>query len=86
MPWAVRRYVNRTLDRSQIYQGQIGDVTLHLWRGAYSIHDVRLVKVTGNVPVPLYSAKRVDFLEFFAVHATMYSPGPMLATAGSICG
>src|SRR5690242_6358402 len=61
MPWAVRWYVNRTLDQSPIYQGKIGDVDIHLWRGAYSIHDVRLVKMTGNVPVPLFAAKRVDF-------------------------
>jgi hypothetical protein len=61
LPWAVRRYVNRTLDQSQLYQGKIGTVHIHLWRGAYSIDDVRLLKITGNVPVPLYSAKRVDF-------------------------
>jgi hypothetical protein len=61
MPWAVRWYVNRTLDQSQIYQGKIGDVELHLWRGAYAIRDVRLVKMTGNVPVPLFAAPRVEF-------------------------
>jgi hypothetical protein len=61
MPWAVRWYVNRTLDQSQIYQGRIGDIDLSLWRGAYSIKDVRLVKMTGNVPVPLFSAPRVEF-------------------------
>ena len=61
MPWAVRWYVNRTLDQSPIYQGKIGDVELHLWRGAYSIRDIRLVKMTGNVPVPLFSAPRVEF-------------------------
>jgi hypothetical protein len=61
MPWAVRWYVNRTLDQSPIYQGKIGDIDLHLWRGAYSIHDIRLVKMTGNVPVPLFSAPQVEF-------------------------
>lgn len=61
MPWAVRWYVNRTLDRSLVYQGKIGDIDIHLWRGAYSIRDVRLVKMTGNVPVPLFAAERVDF-------------------------
>jgi hypothetical protein len=68
MPMAIRWYVNRTLDRSELYQGKIGDVSVHLWRGAYAIHDVQLLKVTGNVPVPLYSAKRVDFqLEWSAL-------------------
>jgi hypothetical protein len=68
LPGMVRNYVNRTLDQSQLYKGKIGDVDLHLWRGAYSIHDLTLAKITGDVPVPLYSAKRVDFqLEWSAL-------------------
>jgi hypothetical protein len=61
MPWAVRDYVNRTLDRNQLYSGRIGPVRIHLWRGAYSIQDVQISKTTGNIPVPLFSAKQVDF-------------------------
>jgi uncharacterized protein DUF748 len=61
LPWAVRNYVNRTIDRSPLYTGNIGKVQIHLWRGAYSIQDVRLSKTTGDVPVPFFAAKRVDF-------------------------
>src|ERR1051326_4458738 len=61
MPWAVRDYVNRMLDRSPLYAGKIGSVQIHLWRGAYSIHDARISKTTGNVPVPFFSSPRVDF-------------------------
>jgi hypothetical protein len=61
MPWAVREYVNRTIDRSPLYDGELGDVRIHLWRGAYSLRDVRLNKTTGHVPVPFFAAKRVDF-------------------------
>jgi hypothetical protein len=61
LPWAVRDYVNRTLDRNPLYQGNIGPVQIHLWRGAYSIQDVRISKTTGNVPVPLFAAKQLDF-------------------------
>ena len=61
LPWAVQNHVNRTLDRNPLYQGNIGKVRIHLWRGAYSIEDVRLNKTTGDVPVPLFAAKRVDF-------------------------
>lgn len=61
LPRVVRDYVNRTLDRSQLYSGKIGEVELHLWRGAYSIHDIRISKTAGDVPVPLFAAKRVDF-------------------------
>jgi hypothetical protein len=61
LPWAVRDYVNRTLDRNPMYSGTIGQIQIHLWRGAYSIHNIQLSKNTGNIPVPLLKAKRVDF-------------------------
>ena len=61
LPWLVRDYVNRTLDRNPLYAGKIGKVRLHLWRGAYSIQDTTISKTTGNVPVPFFAAKRVDF-------------------------
>jgi hypothetical protein len=60
LPIAVQRYVNRTLDRIPEYDGRIGDVDLHLWRGAYEIEDVSLVKTTGQVPVPLFASPKVD--------------------------
>jgi hypothetical protein len=61
MPRFVRNYVNRTLDRNENYSGTIGDVNIHLWRGAYTIHDIRISKKNGSVPVPFFAAKRVDF-------------------------
>jgi hypothetical protein len=61
LPGQVRDYVNRTLDRNPLYAGEIGPVQIHLWRGAYSIQDVRISKTTGNVPVPFFAAKQVDF-------------------------
>jgi hypothetical protein len=60
LPWAVRWYVNRTLDRNLLYEGRIGDITLNLWRGAYSIDYVRLNKKSGNVPQPLFQTKRLE--------------------------
>jgi hypothetical protein len=61
LPSIVRNYVNRTLDRGPLYTGTIGQVGIHLLRGSYSISEVRLNKTTGNVPVPFFSAKRIDF-------------------------
>lgn len=60
LPTFVRDYVNRTLDLDPMHDGSIGDVSIHLWRGAYTIEDVRIVKTTGLVPVPLFAAERVD--------------------------
>lgn len=53
-------YVNRTIDQNPMYDGKIRDIDVHLLRGSYSINDIRLLKTTGNVPVPLFAAKRVD--------------------------
>jgi hypothetical protein len=61
LPGFVRDYVNRTLDRNPLYDGRIGDVQIHLWRGAYSIEDVQISKTTGDVPVPFFASKRVSF-------------------------
>src|SRR5688572_6633541 len=61
LPWAAREYVIGTLDKSPLYEGRIGKLRLHLWRGAYSIEDVRIDKTIGNVPVPFFTAERVDF-------------------------
>lgn len=60
LPSFIRNYVQRTIDQSELYQGRIGDIDLYLWRGAYTIEDVRINKITGNVPVPLFSSPRVD--------------------------
>jgi hypothetical protein len=59
-PHFLRWYVNRTLSQSPLYQGEIGDVTVHLYRGAYTIENIRITKTTGNVAAPFYAAKRVD--------------------------
>jgi len=61
LPSVVRHYVNRTLDRNLLYAGRIGEIQIHLLRGAYSIHDVHISQRTGNVPVPFFSARAVDF-------------------------
>ncbi len=58
---AIRNYVNRTLDRNVLYEGRIGPVQVHLWRGAYSIENIHISKRAGNLPVPLFAARRLDF-------------------------
>src|SRR5438552_8009451 len=60
LPGYLRGYVNRTIDQNPLYEGEIGQLEIHLYRGAYTINDVRLLKRTGNVPVPLFAAKKVD--------------------------
>ena len=56
----VRDYVNRKLSEIPGYRAHVEAVTLHLWRGAYQIHNVEIKKTSGDVPVPFYSCPLVD--------------------------
>jgi Domain of Unknown Function (DUF748) len=60
LPFWVRNYVNRKLSEVPEYRGHLAAVTMHLWRGAYQIHHVEVVKTTGHVPVPFFSAPLID--------------------------
>jgi hypothetical protein len=61
LPGYVESYVNKKLASLPEYRGKIGHVEIHLWRGAYSIHDVDIVKKNGQSLVPFFSARVVDF-------------------------
>ncbi len=61
LPYIVKDYVNKTLDEIPGYNGIVKDIDMNLWRGAYEIEDVSLVKTGGNVPVPFFSAKKIYF-------------------------
>jgi hypothetical protein len=58
MPYAVERYVNGKLQSLDSYRGHIGDVDIHLWRGAYSIDAIEIVKTGAARPVPFFKADR----------------------------
>jgi hypothetical protein len=56
----VRDYVNRKLSEIEGYKSHVDAVTLHLWRGAYQIHHLKIQKVEGHVPVPFVETPLVD--------------------------
>lgn len=56
----VRDYVNRKLSEIRGYRAHVNAVTLHLWRGAYQIHNIEIEKTSGKVPVPFFSGPLVD--------------------------
>lgn len=60
LPSVVKDALNRRLAHLGAYEGRIEDVDLHLWRGAYTLHGVRIVKSGGEVPAPLLDAPTVD--------------------------
>ena len=61
LPYAVKDYVNRTLAGLEAYDGSIEDVDLALWRGAYRIDGIRIVKRNADQEVPFFDSDRVDF-------------------------
>jgi uncharacterized protein DUF748 len=56
----IRDYVNRKLSEIPDYRAHVDAVTLHLWRGAYQIHRIKIEKVSHHVPVPFFSAPLID--------------------------
>jgi len=60
LPYAVKDYANRKLAQLEAYDGHVGDIDIHLWRGAYSIDDIVIVKTGAKRPVPFFQARRVD--------------------------
>jgi hypothetical protein len=48
LPLAVTRYVNSVINGIENHEGQIADVDLHLWRGAYSIYGLELSHVSPD--------------------------------------
>jgi len=60
LPYAVKDYVNRKLVALEAYDGHVGDIDIHLWRGAYSIDGIEIVKTGASRPVPFFKARRVN--------------------------
>ncbi|HEY2800888.1 MAG TPA: DUF748 domain-containing protein [Chthoniobacterales bacterium] len=60
LPFWVRDYVNKKLSELKDYRGHVEEVDIALWRGAYRIHQVKVVKTSGNVPVPFFAVPWVD--------------------------
>jgi uncharacterized protein YhdP len=60
LPVFVKRFVNDKLDELPGYSGHVEDIDLSLWRGAYQINGLRVVKTGGKVPVPFVSAQQID--------------------------
>ncbi|WP_172962276.1 DUF748 domain-containing protein [Hydrocarboniclastica marina] len=60
LPSYLQRYVNQTLASAEGYSGQVGDIDLAIWRGAYVINDVEINKASGDVYAPFFSAEEID--------------------------
>jgi len=60
LPYILLRVVNRQLTLIDGYRGHVDDIDVSLIRGAYTIDSIRLNKTGGKVPVPFFSANKID--------------------------
>lgn len=60
LPYIVLRYVNDELDGLEGYTGRVDDIDISLYRGAYQIQGIEIVKSNGRVPVPFFAAEELD--------------------------
>lgn len=56
----VLKYVNKTLNEIEGYQGEVKDIDIALWRGAYRIDSLRLDKLDGKFPEPFFETRSID--------------------------
>jgi len=77
LPFVVEDYANRKLATLRAYRGHVGEVDIHLWRGAYSVNDVVIQKIGAKRPTPFFEAQRMDL----AVEWRSLFKGSFVATA-----
>ncbi|PZQ47195.1 MAG: hypothetical protein DI551_03760 [Micavibrio aeruginosavorus] len=91
LPFWVTDYVNKTLNNIPGYTGSISGVGISLYRGAYTIHDLKLLKKDKGIPVPFIDIKKTDLsLQWGALFdgavvgdVTLYQPTINFATSKS---
>jgi hypothetical protein len=59
-PLMVERYVNSELAALGDYSGSVAAVDLSLLRGGYTLHDLQIVKATGNTMTPFVTLPTMD--------------------------
>ena len=60
VPYLVEDYVNDRLAALEGYDGHVSDIDLHLWRGAYSIDGIEIVKTGASRPIPFFRTDRLN--------------------------
>ena len=67
LPYIVLKYVNNKLENLEEYYGHVNDIDIHLYRGAYEIKDIRILKrvekkgKTGEKDtIPFFRSRSID--------------------------
>lgn len=61
LPHIIKNQINRQLANLEGYDGHVEDVDVALWRGAYRIEGVKIVKTGVKSPTDFFDGDRVDF-------------------------
>lgn len=59
-PYAIQKAVNYALTTTAGLSGQVGDVDIALYRGAYQVENIELYLVDGNLHQPFIKIKQLD--------------------------
>lgn len=60
LPFLIVKYVNKTLAKIEGYSGHVNEVDLNLYRGAYVIDSIEIVKNSDSIPVPFILIPHTD--------------------------
>lgn len=60
LPFILVKYVNKSLRSIPDYTGSVNWIHVNLFRGAYVIHDLNILKEAGNIKDPFVSSPRID--------------------------
>jgi len=61
LPSLVQSQVNRSLNRIQGFVGHVDGIHMAIWRGAYVLRGVRILKKQGSETDPFFSARSIEF-------------------------
>ncbi|MBK8168836.1 MAG: DUF748 domain-containing protein [Sandaracinaceae bacterium] len=60
LPYVAKYFINKQLASLDGYWGHVEDVDISLWRGAYQIQDIKIIK-TSAIGAPLFTAVELEF-------------------------
>lgn len=58
LPGWVRHYLDGRIEHMGPYHGSMADIDLHIWRGSYTIHNLRIDKDGAPLKEPFLNAPR----------------------------
>lgn len=61
LPEYAKHVINQQLGNLKEYRGHVEDVSLAIWRGAYSVQGVMIEKRDGHAQAPLFISNEIDF-------------------------